>query len=55
MTQADQLPQPIYQQVAKVLQSLEAMRQAGLVDSETAIPALERLHDQAIELTRLVR
>ena len=55
MIQSDQIPQSIYQQVLKVLQILEEMRQEGLADSEAAIPALGRLHDQAIELTRLVR
>ena len=55
MTQADRFPQPIYQQVLKVLQSLDSMRRKGLADSVTAIPALQELNQQALTLRQMVR
>ena len=55
MTQADQLPQPIYLQVLKVLQILEHMRQESLADSAFAIPALQELNEQVLCLRQVVR
>lgn len=55
MNQADQLPQAIYQQVLKVSNTLDSMRQGGLADSATAIPALEELNQQARCLRQMIR